>query len=125
MSKRELRRAAFTSGLQVAAPIRADLIGSDQCIAQGITVRGSAPVLRLCRELVAAKVDPDRPLHAHRADILCLVVRSIGEAAHLDVNGKGTGFKKCRQGVGTASSTRQNVPGHRICPATSHGGRNA
>lgn len=115
----------ISGGLQVAAPIRADLIGSDQCHAAGITAHGASPVLTLCRELVAAKVDPDHPLHAYRGNMLCLVVRSIGEAAHLDVNSKGTGFIKCRVPVRIASPVRPDVPGHRICPATSHGGRNA
>jgi hypothetical protein len=106
-------------------PIHAQIVGDDQCHAEDITAHGPSPVLALCRELVAAKVDPDRSLHAYRGDMLCLVVRSIGEAAHLDVNGKGTGFKKYRLAVGTASPVRPDVPGHRICPATSHGGRNA
>ena len=34
-------------------PIRATLVGSDRCDAEGISARGYAPVLDLCRELVA------------------------------------------------------------------------
>jgi hypothetical protein len=88
-----------SGGPQVGEPICADLIGSDQCRAAGTTAHGPSPVLALCRELVAAKVDPDRPLHVYRGDMLCLVVHSIGEAAHLDINSKGTGFVRCRQAV--------------------------
>ena len=36
------------------ASIRATLIGSNRCEAEGISARGYAPVLDLCRELVAA-----------------------------------------------------------------------
>ena len=36
-------------------PIRAELIGSDRCEAEGITVRATAPVLALCR---AAELEP-------------------------------------------------------------------
>jgi hypothetical protein len=108
-----------SGGLQVGEPIRADLIGSDQCRAAGITAHGASPILALCRELVAATVDPNRPLHAYRGDVLCLVIRSIGEAAHLDVNSKGSGFTKCRVPVPTAPPMRLDLPGDHICPTTS------
>jgi hypothetical protein len=36
------------------APIPATLIGSDRCSAEGISVRGYAPVLSLCRALIEA-----------------------------------------------------------------------
>jgi hypothetical protein len=66
-------------------PIHATLIGSNCCEALGITARGYAPVLDLCRALVAAGHDPRRPLHAYRGDVLALKVRSIGEGARLTV----------------------------------------
>ena len=66
-----------------ARPIRAELLGSSQCTAAGITVRGNAPVLALCRRLVAAGHDPATPLRVYRGDVLALVVRSIGEGARL------------------------------------------
>jgi hypothetical protein len=103
-----------SGGLQVGEPIRADLIGSDQCRAAGITAHGASPLLALCRELVAANVDPNRPLHAYRGDVLCLVIRSIGEAAHLDVNSKGTGFTKCHVPVRTAPPVRRNALAHAL-----------
>src|SRR5262245_29138065 len=42
--------------------LRAELIGSSTCIAVNITTTGSAPVLAICRELLAAGVDPDTAL---------------------------------------------------------------
>jgi hypothetical protein len=66
-------------------PIRATLVGSKRCEALGLTGHGYAPVLTLCRALVAAGHDPRRPLHAYREDVLTLKVRSIGEGAKLIV----------------------------------------
>jgi hypothetical protein len=82
--------------------IRAQLIGSDRCNAIGFTARGAAPVLQLCRLLVGAGINPDTPLHAYRGDTLCLIVRSIGEAANLELNSKGTAFVRRPQAVRTA-----------------------
>src|SRR5262249_7875885 len=67
------------------APIRATLIGSDRCEAEGISACGYGPVLELCRELVAAGFSPACPLEAWRGETLCLRVRSIGDAAELTV----------------------------------------
>jgi hypothetical protein len=110
---------------RLVALIRADLIGSDQCRAAGTTAHGPSPVLALCRELVAAKVDPDRPMHAYRGDMLCLVVRSIGEAAQFDISSKGTGFVRSRLAVRTAPPMSLNVSEHHRCCHLPHGGRNA
>jgi hypothetical protein len=66
-------------------PIHATLIGSNCCEALGITARGYAPVVELCRALVKAGHDPGRPLHAYRGDVLALKVQSIGEGARLTV----------------------------------------
>src|SRR5262249_21487282 len=43
------------------AALCADLVGSDICTAPGIIVRSYAPVLTLCRRLIEAGIDPDRP----------------------------------------------------------------
>ena len=67
------------------APIRAVLIGSDRCEAEGIIARGYAPVLDLCRALIKAGHDPKRALHAYRGGVLALAVRSIGEGARFTV----------------------------------------
>ena len=61
--------------------IRAELSGSDTCSAAGITARANAPVLAMCRHLVAAGHDPATRLEAYRGDVLCLTVRTIGEGA--------------------------------------------
>jgi hypothetical protein len=45
--------------------------------------RASAPVLALCRELLAAGLDPDAATEAYRAGTMALRVRSIGEGALL------------------------------------------
>jgi len=90
--------------------IRADLIGSDTCIALGLAINSSSPVLALCRALVESGHDPAIALEAYRGDVLCLRVRSIGEGAELEINGKGSGFKR-RAAVGTASLVRANGGG--------------
>jgi hypothetical protein len=77
--------------------IRAELTGSDGCSALGLTINSSSPVLALCRALIEAGHDPATPLEAYRGDVLCLRVRSIGEAAALEINGEGTGFRRRRQ----------------------------
>lgn len=87
------------------AAIHADLIGTDACAALGVTVRGSSPVLALCRRLTAAG-HPDQPLHAYRGRTLCLIVTSISAAARLEVNGNGSGFRRCPAPVGIASPVR-------------------
>ena len=92
--------------------ITAELIGDDQCAACGIEVRCSSPVIALCRQLTDAGADPRTSLEAYRGSVLCLRVRSIGEAAALEINGDGTGFRParkadaaspmCRNGLGAA-----------------------
>jgi len=92
--------------------IRAELTGDSQCRAEGITVRSGSPVLEMCRVLVRARFDTGRPLHAYRGTTLSLIVCSIGEAATLDVNSKGTGFVRHRQSVRIAAP---------IAPSAEHG----
>jgi hypothetical protein len=48
-------------------------------------------VLALCRELIAAGLDPDQPLEIYRGATLALRVPSIGEAASLAVEDNKTG----------------------------------
>jgi hypothetical protein len=87
--------------------LRAELIGTDHAAALGIEAHGPSPVLALCRALVEAGHDPATPLLAYRNNTLALRVRSIGEAAHLEVNGDGTGFRPAAK-PGRASPVRQN-----------------
>jgi hypothetical protein len=91
------------AAIRVELRIRAELYGSDKCSTLGIAVRAYAPVLELCRQLVAAGHNPASRLEAYRLDVLCLTVRSIGEAADLEINGRGTGLKRRRAAVGAAS----------------------
>jgi hypothetical protein len=74
--------------------IRAELIGPNICKTLGITAIGSAPVLSFCRKLLAAGVNPDRPMLVFRGSTLALRVRSIGEGAGLRVRGDGHGFER-------------------------------
>jgi hypothetical protein len=93
--------------------IRAELISSTACTAAGITVVDHAPVFALCRALVTAGQDPNRPLHAYRGDALCLRVRSIGEGARLTVEDDRLGRPRLRRwrnrarGCGAAPLVRQ------------------
>jgi hypothetical protein len=87
--------------------LRAELIGSDRCTAEGFSAVGSTPVLMLCRMLVNAGFDPRTPLEAWRKGTLALRVRSIGEAADLEISSKGTGFVR-RSSVRTASPVAKN-----------------
>jgi hypothetical protein len=72
--------------------LRAELSGSTICSAAGHVAIGYAPVFQLCRQLIAAGYDPAMPIEAWRGPTLCLRVRSIGEAAALEINPRGTGF---------------------------------
>jgi hypothetical protein len=87
--------------------IRAELVSSTQCAAEGITANSSSAVLELCRVLLAAGHDPDRPLQAWRGDALCLRIRSISGAARLRVAAHGTGFQ-CLPECTAAPPTRSN-----------------
>jgi hypothetical protein len=79
------------------APIRAELIGSSRCDPEGLSARGYAPVLDLCRELVAAGFSRACPLEAWRGETLCLRVRSIGEGARLTVEDDWRGTPRLRR----------------------------
>jgi hypothetical protein len=78
------------------AAIHVELVGDDCAIAVALGVKavGYAPVLELCRALVAAGVDPRRPLEAWRGHVLCLRVADIGKAARWKINSKGTGLER-------------------------------
>jgi hypothetical protein len=97
-------------------PIRATLTGSRRCEAEGMSARSSAPVLALCRSLVAAGRDPTTPLEAYRDDVLALRVRSIGEGARLTVEDGRHGSPRLRQwrgrGGGAGSAVTQPEQGH-------------
>ena len=77
--------------------IIAELSSDTYCSALNFTVRSPSPVLALCRELIeSGTYGSSIPLDAYRGATLCLRVRSIGEAAGLEVNSEGTGFRSRR-----------------------------
>lgn len=91
--------------------IRAELAKDNRATACGIVAQSSSPVLKLCRMLVDAGHDPATPLDVWRNGILCLRIRSIGEAAGLELNGDGTGFRPIRK-PDAASPIDSNAPDH-------------
>jgi hypothetical protein len=80
--KRELRH---TSRSEQPPIITAHLTGSHHCEALGIVATGNAPVLNLCRSLLAAGLNPDQALHVYRAGTLALQVKSLRAGARLAV----------------------------------------
>jgi hypothetical protein len=104
------------------APIRVTLIGFDRCEAAGISVCGCyAPVLDLCRELVAAGFDSACPLEAWRGQTLCMRVCSIGEGARLTV----ADDRHVHLAFGAGRSARKGMPrarrfGKREAPLPQH-----
>lgn len=79
------------------AAVVAEITGSDTCAALGVSAVSATPILVLCRKLIEAGYDPATPLEAWRGDVLCLTVRSIGEAAALEINSHGSGFVRLRR----------------------------
>jgi hypothetical protein len=74
--------------------ILANLSSDSIATALGITVRSASPVLAMCRKLIECSTYAhETPLNAYRGKTLSLRVRSIGEAAQLEINGEGTGFR--------------------------------
>ena len=72
--------------------IRAELIGTNTATAQKMVVTSAAPILGLCRALLAGGHDPATALEAYRGDTLCVRIRSIGQAAQLEPSPSGVGF---------------------------------
>jgi hypothetical protein len=71
----------------------AELVGDDSCRCQEIdaAVTANAPVLAMCRQLLATGIDPDTALCVYRQGKLALRVRSIREGARLTVKTAGNG----------------------------------
>ena len=85
MISRKIKRNVFDGNSSAAGHVTATLAGSDRCEADGIAIRGAAPVLKLCRSLIAAGLDPDRALHVFRGAKLALRIRSLRDGARLTV----------------------------------------
>jgi hypothetical protein len=104
-----IRKRQSSRNRQSSPPIPAQLTGSDQCAALGI---GRTPALALCRQLLAAGVNPDRALTVYRYGILSLRIRSIREGAALTVKDSATGRPSFRpvapQGIAATSPMRKN-----------------
>jgi hypothetical protein len=103
-----LRRPCSTPTEERKA-VRAALDGNG-CAALGASTSGQAPILNLCRRLVALGYDPAIPLEVFRDETLALRVRSIGEAARLELNGDGTGFRRRRE-PDASPPVRSRAPG--------------
>jgi len=99
----------------IQTAIRAELVGSNTCTAAGITVVDHAPVLALCRALVKAGHDPNRPLRAYRGDVFCLRVCSIGEGARLTIEDDRYGRPRLRRWRNRARGDGAAPPVHRRC----------
>jgi hypothetical protein len=76
----------------VHTPILGELSSDNWCRIGTVTATGKTPVLAACRALLAQGVNPDTAVEIYRGATLALRVRSIGEAAALEMNSKGTGF---------------------------------
>jgi hypothetical protein len=72
--------------------------------ASSLAVHIGSPVIALSRKLVEAGYPSSLDLEAYRGDKLCLKVRSIGEAAKLEVSGSGR-FTTRRSGSPAGVST--------------------
>jgi len=98
---------------QVMKPIRAQLSSDSIASSCGISVHTGSPVLALCRRLLEEGCASSTPLQAFRGDTLCLTVRSIGEAAGLQVKTGGTGFERLSERRLAPSSDLPEMPAPR------------
>ena len=94
------------------------MIGSDTCTAAGITVPRYAPVLVLCRRLMAAGMRPDPRWTCWRGSTVATRIRSIGEAAKLTV-------KEDRHGTPVFRRTENRPGGVATAPPMRRKGRAA
>jgi hypothetical protein len=115
--------APFRSKNQPIA-VRAELFGSNRCTALGIEAHSAAPVLDLCRKLLAAGHDPATSLVAFRRGTLCLRVRSIGEGARLRIATHGVGFEPLPECTGASPIAAIGAEVPEVLPPTKmEGGR--
>ena len=118
LAGRQISSVATKSDCEWQA-VHADLIGSDKCVAEGVSARGAAPVLALCRLLVRAGYDPRRPLHAYRDEVLALVVRSIGAGARVTVENDRHGRPRLRRWREGDRGCGAGLPVRQKCSAAS------
>ena len=96
--------------ITLVKPIRAELVGSNiaRAATAGLTCCSRTPLLDLCGLLLRAGHDPRTPVEVYRGNTLALRVRSIGEAAELQIGGDGIGFR--RRQPAAAPPALQTVP---------------
>src|SRR5262245_47813557 len=82
---------SYTKAGSTCNTLVADLSGSRACTGVGITASGTTPAIVLCRELIAAGLDPDAALEVYRAGTLALRIRTLREGAQLTVKTAGNG----------------------------------
>jgi hypothetical protein len=95
-----------------AHAVRADLIGSDTCTANGLTARGPAPVLALCRILIQHGHNTDDPMEVYRNGTLSFRVASLREGARFTVEDDKMGrprFRLWRERRGGAASPSEKT----------------
>jgi hypothetical protein len=100
-------------------PVRAELIGDDTCVAAGQVVKATAPVLAMCRRLIAAGHDPGTPLEAWRGEVMALRVRSLGGGARLIVKSGSDGVPRFVLRSAAASPVAPRMPN--ATPVAKHG----
>lgn len=107
-------------GVQHQLNLRAELIGTNSATAQTAVVTSAAPILDLCRALVAGGVDPATSLEAYRGDTLCVRIKSIGRAAQFEPSPTGVGFVRRHSRLRAAPPVAQTAPaGHPVRPSNS------
>src|SRR5262249_51518659 len=72
-------------------PILAQFLESDRCSAEGLEVRANAPALAMCRKLIDAGHDRDRPFHCCRGETLAMKISSIAYGARYSLSEPSTG----------------------------------
>ncbi len=75
----------------------AELTGDDRCAAAGVVAVGVTQTILLCKALLATGMSQDQALDVFRNGVLALRVRSIGEAAGLEIALEPPGFRRVRQ----------------------------
>src|SRR5262245_27202485 len=88
---------SYTKAGAACNSIVAHTEGDRTCTGAGVTVHGAAPSFVLCRELLAAGLDPDAALEVYRAGILALRIRTLTEGAALTVEDDRFGRPKFRR----------------------------
>jgi hypothetical protein len=104
---------SYTKAGATCNSIVAHLDCSRTCTGADVTASGVAPVLSLCRQLLAAGLDPDAALEVYRTGTLSLRVRSLREGALLTVKSAGNGCP-----IFAVDATPQGAAAPPIAPAS-------